>query len=57
MSKHEGEKEEKSREKREEKRDNRGEWISCVIWTSPRHHLTIILTPFDHFNSLNCDMS
>ena len=44
-------------EEREESReDKRGQesasyamWISCL-------HLTIVLTPFDHFNSLSHDM-
>ena len=39
------------RERRKE-REERGKWVPCATWT-PRQHLTIILTPFDHFNDLS----
>ena len=50
-----GERREEGRERERENREKRGEWVSRVTWT-PRQHLTVILTSFDHFNDLSHDM-
>ena len=43
------------REERREKREDKGEWVPRSMWT-PRQHLMVNLTQFDHFNGLSYDM-